>query len=284
MRSSIQANSTTKDKDGLNIINYNVRVFNVYDHLKKLNPAASAEMIDWLAHNDAAILCLQEYYNERSSSVFNTEAKIKKGGFNYSYVSVNTRNRIGAEFGLAIFSKIPIINWGVVPLGETHQNKAIFADMVYQEDTIRIYNVHLYSMKLKVDDWIKEEEKDKRIDKTKETFYRIRKGFKRHAKEADRLKEHALASPYPVVITGDFNELPYSYTYLSFNDFLQNSFEEAGNGLGFTYRENPSFIRIDNQFSDKTFDVVSHKVHNDLNYSDHYPISVIYRLNNNKKQ
>lgn len=283
IKSTIQINPIKADKEGLNIINYNVRVFNVYEHLKEQNPEAPTAMVHWLAQSQATILCLQEYYNDDDSPTFNVTTKITKAGFKDNYVSVNKRNRIGAEFGLAIFSKIPIINHGVVSFGK-EQNKAIYADVVYQKDTIRVYNIHLYSMKLKMDDLIHEEQGKKKISKAKETFNQIKEGFKIHAAEAKILKQHILSSPYSVVLTGDFNALPYSYIYLSFNEFMQNSFEKAGNGLGFTYRENPSFIRIDNQFSSKEFDIVVHKVHNELNYSDHYPISVIYRLNNNKKQ
>jgi endonuclease/exonuclease/phosphatase family metal-dependent hydrolase len=284
VQSTIQVR-TNPEVDGLNVINYNVRIFNVYKHLQKINPQATTEMIGWLSQNNADILCLQEYYNDPGSQLFNAEKKIKAGGFPYSHVAVNQKNRIEAEFGIAIFSKHPIINCGNVSFDVGQENKAIFADIIYdRNDTIRVYNVHLYSMKLQVDDLIKEEEKRKKLHKTKNTFYQIRKGFIEHAKEADILKEHILSSPYPVILTGDFNEMPYSYSYLTFKSILQNSFEKAGNGLGFTYRENPSFIRIDNQFSSLSFNVLSHKVHKELNYSDHYPVSVFYRLENNKKE
>lgn len=273
------------EEDGLNVINYNVRVFNVYKHLHKINPEATSAMIEWLSQNRADILCLQEYYNDAKSPLFNAEKKLTDGGFSYSHTAVNQRNRIGAEFGIAIFSKHPIINRGNVPFDGGQENKAIFADIVYDRtDTIRVYSAHLYSMKLQVDDLINEEGKRKKLNKTKNTINQIRKGFVEHAKESDILKAHILSSPYPVILTGDFNEMPYSYSYLTFKSILQNSFEKAGNGFGFTYRETPSFIRIDNQFSSFSFDVLSHKVHKELKYSDHYPVSVFYRLENNKKE
>lgn len=284
VQSSVQV-SANPEGDGLNVINYNVRVFNVYKHLHKINPQATDEMIGWLSQNSADILCLQEYYNDNSSPLFNAEKRIKDGGFSYSHTAVNKRNRIGAEFGIAIFSKHPIIHRGDVSFESGQENKAIFADIVYDKnDTIRVYSVHLYSMKLQVDDLIKEEGKRKKLSKTKATFQQIKKGFIEHAKEADILKTHILSSPYPVILTGDFNEMPYSYSYLTLKSILQNSFEMAGNGFGFTYRETPSFIRIDNQFSSSSFDILSHKVHKDRKYSDHYPVSVFYRLENNKKE
>ena len=284
LQSSIQVNVSPQE-DGLKVVNYNVRVFNVYKHLHKINPQATAEMIGWLAHNSADVLCLQEYYNDASSPIFNAEKKIKNGGFSYSHIAVNQKNRRNAEFGIAIFSKHPIINRGHVSFDGGQENKAIYADIVYnRNDTVRVYSVHLYSMKLQVDDLINEEGKRKKLDKTKATFYQIRKGFIEHAKEADLLKAHILSSPYRVILTGDFNEMPYSYSYLTFKSILQNSFEKAGNGFGFTYRETPSFIRIDNQFSSLSFDVLTHKVHNELKYSDHYPVSVVYRLENNKNE
>lgn len=258
------------------IVNYNVRVFNVYDHLKAANPDAPLQMIEWLTSQEADVLCLQEYYNHSSSDEFNINQKILEKGYKHSYVNANKENRIGAQFGLAIFSKLPIVNKGLVTYNNEGNNQAIYVDVLYNEDTIRIYNVHLHSMKLRVQEVVKEKKEIRKLVKVKENLKRIKQGFVEHSKETDVLKAHIQGNSFPVVLAGDFNDVPYSYTYLSFRDFLQNSFEEAGSGFGFTYNESPSFIRIDNQFSSMDFDVISHQVHKDVGYSDHYPVSVQY--------
>ena len=67
-------------------------------------------------------------------------------------------------------------------------------------------------------------------------------------------------SPYPVILCGDFNEVPYGYAYGRVRKQLRNAFENSGTGFGFTYNKAPRYIRIDNQFySNKK---VSHIIEN----------------------
>lgn len=283
VRSTIQLNSTENETASLKIINYNVRVFNVYPHLNKVHENSSQEMISWLRGQDADIVLLQEYYNDDSSDIYNTREKLSDNEFDYSFILDDKKNRKGAQFGLAIFSKFPIVNKGHIPFAENENqnNKFIFADVLFNKDTVRLINVHLHSMKLRVDDLVKEENEKEQLVKLKETIKRLREGFIEHAKETAVLKSYIQDSKYPVILAGDFNDVPYSYTYLTFRDILQNSFEEAGSGLGFTYNESPSFIRIDNQFSSKSLVVTSHEVHDNVNYSDHFPVSVTYDFKGN---
>ena len=263
---------------GIKVINYNVRVFNVYEHLENVNPKAAEAMIAWLIEQQADILCLQEFYNDKSSPRFNAKEQLQENGYPYSYFFDEKRNSAGAAFGLAIFSKFPIVNKEVIPFNNPEKNRAIFVDFLYSNDTFRVYNVHLHSMKLRLDELAQEEKEKEMLDKIKENFYRMRSGFKGRANEVDILKEKMQQSPYPAILAGDFNDLPYSYTYLSFSEFLNNSFEEKGQGFGITYKNIPGFIRIDNQFSSKELEVTSHNVFSDINYSDHYPVAATYDL------
>lgn len=283
VRSTIQFSGDESATETLKLINYNVRVFNVYPHLNNTRRNSSQNMISWLRSQDADIICLQEYYNDDSSDTYNTREKLSDNEFGYSFVLADKTNREGAQFGLAIFSKFPIINKGHVPFvnNEKQNNKFIFADVLFNKDTVRIINVHLHSMKLRVDDLVKEENEKVQLVKLKETVKRLREGFIEHAKETALLKTYIQDSKFPVILVGDFNDVPYSYTYMTFRDILQNSFEEAGSGFGFTYNESPSFIRIDNQFSSESLLVKSHEVHNNIDFSDHFPVSVTYDIKEN---
>lgn len=90
------------------------------------------------------------------------------------------------------------------------------------------------------------------------------------------LKKHLLGSPYPVILAGDFNDLPYSYTYFSLRENLENAFESKGRGFGFTYNKVLFFLRIDNVFFDKALEVLQFKTLREVDYSDHYPISAVF--------
>ena len=273
VRSTFQWNKVEEEEPtDLKLINYNVRVFNVYDHDKDFyDPAIPSRMLSWLSNQDAGVLCLQEYYNDPESAVYNTQVQLRENGFKHDYVLANKHNGVGQQFGLAIFSKFPIVKRGAISFPHEDHNTAIFADIVVNSDTVRFYNVHLYSMKIRMYG-IKED-----LNVLKSTFYRLKEGFQSHAIEVEILKDHILKSPHSVILAGDLNELPYGYTYLTLKDILVNSFEEKGRGFGFTYGHRPSFIRIDNQFSSASIGIKSHKVHNEVTFSDHFPISVVYQ-------
>ena len=88
-----------------------------------------------------------------------------------------------------------------------------------------------------------------------------------------------LRSPYPVILAGDFNDLPYSFAYQCFSNYFDNSFEEAGQFLGVSFRGSIPGLRIDNQFSQPGLAILDHKVLYDFQYTDHFPILVTYDLN-----
>ena len=82
-----------------------------------------------------------------------------------------------------------------------------------------------------------------------------------------------------VILVGDFNQTPYSFVYNSFKEIMNNAFETAGNGFGFTYRGSTLFfLRIDNQFYDPRLKAIDFKTHKQVPYSDHYPIEARYLI------
>jgi endonuclease/exonuclease/phosphatase (EEP) superfamily protein YafD len=105
----------------------------------------------------------------------------------------------------------------------------------------------------------------------------MKNGFKRRAEEFTVLQDWIKTSPYPVLVCGDFNEVPYSYIYGELRKSLKNSFEEKGQGFGFSFNHLPYFIRIDHQFyNDKRLSVHDFTTYSKIKYSDHYPIMGTY--------
>ena len=270
--------STSKKEDikpDFTVLNYNVRVFNVYSHLNN-NYESCKKMIDWVSKDTADIKCLQEFYHDEKSSIFNTVQRFKNYGEYQYFGKASVTNKIGAEFGLAIFSKYPIVNRGEVLIEEDPDQYAIYADVLIGKDTLRIYNVHLQSMKID-EDYLE-------IDRAREQFFnvanKLKGGFISRAKQVQNLIDHIDACPYEHVICGDLNDIPYSYTYFTLNSKLKNAFEEAANGFGFSYNGKLFFLRIDNQFYSDGLDIRNYTTHREIDYSDHFPIrsSYIFKL------
>jgi endonuclease/exonuclease/phosphatase (EEP) superfamily protein YafD len=95
-------------------------------------------------------------------------------------------------------------------------------------------------------------------------------GMAVRAQQATMVAEQIAASPYPVIVCGDFNDVPYSYVYKTMLGDLEDGFKECGKGFMFTYRGAKS-VRIDYIFHDKSLDGIDYYKQN-LSYSDHYPV------------
>jgi len=83
------------------------------------------------------------------------------------------------------------------------------------------------------------------LDAMKSLSVNLRQGFIRRARQAESLKSQIRKSPYPVIIAGDFNDTPVSYSYRKIRKGLNDSFVRSGYGAGFTYRGNYPANRID---------------------------------------
>ncbi|RTQ49551.1 endonuclease/exonuclease/phosphatase [Hymenobacter gummosus] len=268
----------------LRVLSSNVRIFNVYPQLRDPHLASSKAMIRWLAEHPADVLCLQEFYTEPRptdvGTLFNAERRIGRDTGRQAFVSTTLTNHLGAKFGLAIFSRFPILRRGVVSFGKLTQNHAMWADVrLPQGDTVRIFNAHLQSMSMAEQD-IVDSYSSKAGFKAKALglLRRFKRGMVARSTQADTLRARIDASPYPVVVCADLNDLPYSYTYDQLADRLQNAWTTVGFGAGATYNGKLPLLRIDNQFVSPRFEVLGCRVRRDIPYSDHFPLEAEYRL------
>lgn len=263
------------------VLSFNARMFNLYKDKKSLR---SNEVISWVAENDADIKCIQEFYNLSGSKIFGTIHKIAKKG-NYEFYMEPLKKTNGSKegfLGVTIFSRFPIVNRGAVSFEKTSY-KAIYADVLIEKDTLRIFNVHLHSMSIPADSLFENENYQEIKETYLDVFYRLKRGFIKRSTQIAELEKHIKASPYKVIVCGDFNDIPYSYTYQRMRSLMNNSFEDAGRGFGFTYNGNLFFLRIDNQFYDRRLSALDFYTHRNIPYSDHFPISAIYSLKGREK-
>ncbi|EOZ95692.1 hypothetical protein A33Q_3054 [Indibacter alkaliphilus LW1] len=262
--------SSDPPESGLSVLSYNVALFS-YPRDKNSEPPTQ-NMIKWLQDNNSDIKCFQEFYQDYSTPSRNAIKLLgTETGYEHTYQIIEGSQR-NKSYGMAIFSKYPIVNEGRV-FDTKRNNGVIFADIKVDKDTIRIYNAHLESMSIQSQnlnnlDGIKEN--------YRETLGKLKRGQVTRASQLGILEEHMRNSPYVNILVGDFNDVPYSYTYFTLRKFMENAFESAGSGLGFTYNRVLFFLRIDNIFYEKPLRVFNFKTHKEVDYSDHYPISAIF--------
>ncbi len=242
---------------GFSLMSYNVRLFNAYHWIKK--KGINVDISNYLKDQFPDILVLQEFKTDKQTDFLQ---------YPYKHIVLKGKKR---KAGLAIFSKYKIINQGNLDFKDTYNN-AIWADIVIKNDTLRVYNVHLQSYKI-----VKPEnlvEQDKNMVRNK-----LQKVFKRQYQQAERISVHAKKSPYPVAISGDFNNTAFSAPYRILKADKRDAFVDAGEGFGFTWRYKWVPLRIDFILTDeKKLQVLQFETLNHFRYSDHYPIRALLKF------
>jgi endonuclease/exonuclease/phosphatase (EEP) superfamily protein YafD len=155
-------------------------------------------------------------------------------------------------------------------------NTAMYNDIIVKQDTIRIFNCHLQSIRfLKGDydflDSIQFSMTEKNKTGIKTISYKLREAFKLRAHQVNHISELIEKSPHPVILCGDFNDTPVSYTYKRMKGNLRDAFRESGKGIGNTYNGKVPHFRIDYIFHSNIFTSSGYKMRHE-DYSDHFPI------------
>lgn len=267
----------------LHVLSYNTHMFNVYGgNSEGGKNDASEEMIDWIATHPADVYCLQEFYSNRKSDTYNTVNRIGTRYDKYKIFSVSQGGSSNGENGIAIFSKYPIIEHGDIQFHESSHNRVVWADLDVDGDTIRVYASHLQSMSIKPQDientYSSIGNQAEMKKEGRNLARRLRSGFIARGHQVELLLEHIKNSPYPVIVCGDFNDIPFSYTYNELAKVLDNAFVKAGNGMGATYNGPLPFLRIDNQFYSDRLKAYEFNTHYEMGLSDHFPISGKYMI------
>ena len=244
------SNQDSAESD-FSILSYNVQGFSSF-RVEGISDFTKSEIYNFIVAQEPDILCFQEYGRGMTRS-FNQ--------YPYRY-QTPYRSRKTIQ---AIFSKYPIIGSGSLDFPNS-ANNAIYADVVYGKDTLRVYNLHLQSY------WIYSFSSLIKRNAGKDFLKRLQHTADKHREQAAILDRHREASPYPVVFCGDFNQPPYSPSFTRLSQGMKDTFREQGKGWGTTFRRNYIAARIDFILADEqAFDVLEHR-NFDLQKSDHLPV------------
>ncbi|WP_431166957.1 endonuclease/exonuclease/phosphatase family protein [Tenacibaculum halocynthiae] len=238
----------------LKVMSYNVRMFNYY----KWNDDVTTEqkIYEFINNESPDVISLQEFYQSDLLDI-----KLP-----YKYIKTKSATN---KFGLAIYSKHPIVNSGSLNF-KNSANNTIFIDIVKNMDTIRIYNAHLESLKINPNKENFGEKSSERL------FKRLSNGFKKQVSQTESIIKHEYSWKGKKIMCGDFNNTSYSWVYRKLSKNKKDAFIEGGLGTGKTFRYIYP-MRIDFILTDKSAVINQFKTYNDNKLSDHYPI--MSRLN-----
>jgi endonuclease/exonuclease/phosphatase family metal-dependent hydrolase len=269
------------DTDLISIMSYNVRTFDQYNWSKKEN--STAGIFQLISEKSPDILCIQEFLTINKPGMSEKDVKKYLKDYPYQTIYYNMKSGPDSGIGIATFSKYPIIKTSRIPFDQS-LNQAVYTDINTGRDTIRVFNIHLQSIRFGQNnysfmDTLSLKYSNRQLEEVKDIGKRLKDAFIRRAEQSTIIHNYITDSPYPVIVAGDFNDTPTSYAYRMIKKGLNDAFREAGRGFGNTYAgELPSyridFILYSKELKALTFDRVKSK------YSDHFPITTVLHRNN----
>lgn len=266
-------------KDGtLRVLDWNVEQFEISTY--KTKPERKQQMLEIIKSYQPDVACFQEMAGSDSvpGAINYIPDLAKEFNMPYYYYSYNAKLDYDKDhrFGIIIFSKFPIIQNKSISHAPNNYNYIFqYADIVKDMDTFRVFNLHLQSLKFTMEDrrYLDEPTLDDEVNfrQSRNILYKFKQGFLNRQLQSQYVKVEVNRSPYPVIVCGDFNDVPNSYAYHRIGEGLYNAFAQKGSGIGRTYSHISPTLRIDNIFVDKRFSVLQY-TKNNKRLSDHYPI------------
>jgi len=264
--------------NSLHIMSYNVRLFDVYNPKLKNAIKTRNEIFDYIKNENPDVICFQEFYQKDRPTDFKTRDTIMRfmKFLDYHERSAH-KNYSRQNFGIYLFSKFPIIAKGDVIFdtqSEKDFNYCVYVDIIKEQDTFRIYNVHLQSIKLQGDYYTKKDPLNNIASKStiRLIIEKLKIAYPKRAEQALTVMKHVQNSPYPTIVCGDFNDTPLSYTYQQFNSTLTDAFRNCGSGIGPTYVGRIPAGRIDYIFHSEDLNSTQFKIQEKA-FSDHLAVS-----------
>lgn len=235
-------------------------------------------VIKYILDTDADVVCLQEFSLSENKNQFQEE-DFQKYFKKYPYKHIKFKvNKWNMHQGVATLSKYPIINKQNIDY-EAKVNLSIYSDILIGKDTVRVINNHMESNRITLRDMqetshlAQDFNSDKLSDMTKVFSEKISVASKVRGAQAVKIYEVIKNTPYKLIVCGDFNDVPASYTYAKVKGNLHDSYCENKAGLGWTFNRSFFRFRIDYILHDNSFES-NHYKRGDLKASDHYPVQV----------
>ena len=256
----------------LTIRTYNTEGFGIDDNKDwTLSNPVLKHILDF----QADIIFLQE----ATRDIVNKISRDKKITGIYPYVTLPSG--INSQ---ACLSKYPIqynenINF------ENTSNGCQYARILIGNDTLAVYNCHLQSNRLNEAEiseyqrFIKNPTDSTHYDVSKKVVKKLLISTSQRAGQARMIADRAQnETARYMIVCGDFNDTPLSYSHRVFNRFMNDAYSKSGVGMGITYHEHRLFYRIDHIFCSKNIAPLHTWIDRSQKDSDHYPVISRIRL------
>ncbi|MCD8296495.1 MAG: endonuclease/exonuclease/phosphatase family protein [Prevotella sp.] len=265
IRTYTPLNINGKRPDGaLKVLSYNVYSF-CNDGAPEDHPDP---IIDYILEQDADIVCLQEgWLNDKINSLVEET---------YPYRD-SVKNGL-CPFYIVLLSKFPILYKERIKYKSEKNVSAAFKVLI-EQDTVTVINNHFETSGISLEDravftqMIKgKSEKETMKVESKRMIAQLSESSKIRAPQADAVARYVKECGGSIILCGDFNDSPISYTHRTLAKILTDCYVATGNGPGISYHGSAMFVRIDNIMCSADWAPYCCKVDRSIGYSDHYPI------------
>lgn len=271
------ANDMSAHPGTVKIMHWNIHGMGLYNKTRQSQRNDRETIISTIKTEDPDILVMPEYYMYRDSSTKANEKNILQScGFKEYHFGVDNTLGIQVVLGTIFFSKYPVLDYKVYHLGDWIIVQQ--ADVELYGKKMRMIFLHLLSFNINEYDraYLHEAKEHapgiEEIRQSRSFVWKFNRAFAIRAQEADSVADIIKASPYPVFVSGDFNELPASYTYTTIRHGLHDAFLDKGRGFGRTYNQLLFTLRIDHMFYDPSLlHIIGYKSPT-IYASDHNPV------------
>lgn len=275
----------SKPEGAIRIMQWNVSRWDEMRKKKRTDKTYRLKMLDYIKKMDPDILCFQEFFESKDNDLFapNVSYITNKLHYPYHYFVVDMDWWEGHfQHGVAVFSRFPIVDTARLryrPVDTARKGESLVrATINVNGRMINVFTTHLQSFGFHEEDYNNiailkspEDNEGKLVSAGKGLIYKFRNAYRERFRQADTVRQQLDLTEHPTIITGDFNDVPNSYTYNTIKGEMQDAFVKKGFGLGRTFFFISPTLRIDYILADKEFDVIQYN-RDLLPYSDHYPV------------
>ncbi|MFH1119741.1 MAG: endonuclease/exonuclease/phosphatase family protein [Bacteroidota bacterium] len=224
---------------------------------------------------DPAVVCMQEYPLKSRKHARYLDHLNKELELEYKHISDFNAESKGTSYTFITATRYPVKQRGTVFTMDP-EICGIFTDIEFPEGMVRVYNIHLQSVKLIGEKKLLRPHRNPGAIKyfftyLKGTISKLRKAFPARSYQARMIEQSIRTCPYPVIIAGDFNDTPASFSYNVLRKGMEDAAFNQGSGFNRTYSESLYPIRIDHIFIDKSLKMGSYDKMK-IYLSDHFPV------------
>lgn len=217
------------------------------------------------------IVCFQEvfsYYKEKQQQL---HREVRRYGYHVAADTTQLNQ-------LTCISRYPIARIDTI-FNQNANGAVAFYLVLAPQDTLCVINMHLASMGLTDEELVTYEQIVRNPEFADDA--KGKKNILRKISNAsyDRCHQADIVAAYidrlqgrKLVVMGDMNDTPVSYTHHTICSRLTDVFRATGNGIGRSFHKNAVYVRIDHAFCSDHFKPFAAQIDHSLSLSDHYPL------------